>query len=165
MELPSVTAANVRDLRTHAPYADLIYVGAGRMEVDGPHNGVIDGVYLCSSSALGDLPQGLDDDELAARLTKALFDDLTELALRECAEALVRRLNAYQGADIWAELIELEPDFERRLEADYPAYVHSEYDRRHFDATATVPEFVALGGRATFHRSRRDGAWHVEYAV
>lgn len=163
MEVPRVTADHVRDLRKHEPHAALVYVGSGRMAVDGEANGGVDGTYLCNSSALDELPAGLDDDDVAARLTAALASDLEELATKERAEALVRRLNEFRGADIWSELIEADQDFDRRVPYEYPDYVRSEYDRRQYEASATVPEFVGLGGRATFHRSRRDDVWHVEY--
>ncbi|WP_298323339.1 hypothetical protein [Haloactinopolyspora sp.] len=163
MEIPRVTADHVRHLRKYAPHADLVYVGSGRLEVDGQHNDVVHGTYLCSSSMLDDLPAGIDDEDAAARLTASLAADLDELATKEHAEAFVRRLNEYQGADIWAEIIEADADFDEQVPYDYPAYVRSEYDRRQYEANATVAEFVGLGGRATFYRSRRDNVWHVEY--
>jgi hypothetical protein len=168
MEVPTVTEELVRQLRGGYPNADLVYAGAGRLRVRRPHQGVIEGERLYSSQRLDSWrPVGnastLNDAEHAARLTAQLAPIIEELVARERAEAILDQLNSYDGTDIWAELIEKLPDFDQRLPSEYPSYVRSAYDRRHYDSTATTREFVALDGRVTFSLDRREKRWKAEY--
>ncbi|WP_026875412.1 hypothetical protein [Jiangella gansuensis] len=170
MDVPIVTADLVRQLRAGYPNADLVYAGGGRLLVRRAHEGVVEGEHLYSSQRLdswrpaaGSAP--LDDEEQAARLTESLAPIIGDLVAREQGEAILDQLNAYQGDDIWANVIEKLPDFDQRLPQEYPSYVRSAYDQRHHDATATTAEFVALGGRVTFSLDRRENRWRAEYAT
>ncbi|TDE09634.1 hypothetical protein [Jiangella asiatica] len=168
MDVPVVTEGLVRQLREGYPNADLVYAGSGVLVVRRARDGVVEGEHLYSSQRLDSWRpaaggQALTDREQAARLTEQLFPVIEELVARERADEILGLLNAYTGPDIWAELIEKLPDFDRRIPAEYPSYVRSAYDQRHHDATATTTEFVALGDRVTFSLDRRENRWRAAY--
>lgn len=168
MDVPVVTEELVRQLRDGHPNADLVYAGGGRLVVRRTREGVVEGEHLYSSQRLDTWRPAaggaaLSDREQAARLTEQLFPIIEELVARERAETILDQLNAYEGPDIWTELIEKLPDFDRRIPSEYPSYVRSAYDQRHHDATATTAEFVALGERVTFSLDRRENRWHAVY--
>lgn len=169
MEVPIVTAEHVRQLRAGYPHADLVYAGEGRMLVRLAHDGVVEGEHLYSSQRLDSWRPAdakappLDDAEQAARLTATLTPIIEELVAKERAEQIAAALNSYAGDDVWSDLIEKLPDFDRRLPQNYPDYVRSAYDQRHHDATATTAEFVGLDERVMFSLNRRDKTWHFQY--
>lgn len=168
MDVPVVTEELVRQLRDGYPHAALVYAGDGVLLVRRPQGGVVEGERLYSSQRLdtwrpasGGL--ALSDREHAARLTEQLTPAIEELVARERAEAILGLLAAYTGPDVWADVIEKLPDFDRRIPAEYPSYVRSAYDQRHHDATATTAEFVGLGERVTFSLDRRENRWLAAY--
>ncbi|SEE45284.1 hypothetical protein [Jiangella alba] len=168
MDVPVVTEELVRQLRDGYPHVALVYAGDGVLLVRGPRGGVIEGERLYSSQRLDSWRpaaggQALSDREHAARLTAQLTPAVEELVAHERAEAILGQLAAYTGPDIWADVIEKLPDFDRRIPAEYPSYVRSAYDQRHHDANATTAEFVALGERVTFSLDRRENRWHAAY--
>lgn len=168
MDVPVVTEELVRQLRDGYPHAALVYAGDGVLLVRGPHDGVVEGERLYSSQRLDTWRPAaggvaLSDREHAARLTAQLAPAVEELVAHERAEAILGLLSAYKGPNIWADVIEKLPDFDRRIPAEYPSYVRSAYDQRHHNATATTVEFVALGERVTFSLDRRENRWHAVY--
>ncbi|SDU80340.1 hypothetical protein [Jiangella alkaliphila] len=169
MDVPVVTEELVRQLRDGYPHAALVYAGGGELLVRRPSDGVVAGERLYSSQRLDSWRPAaggaaLSDREHAARLTAQLTPAIEELVAREQAEVILGLLGAYSGPDIWADVIEKLPDFDRRIPPEYPSYVRSAYDRRHHDATATTAEFVALGERVTFSLDRRENRWLATFA-
>lgn len=168
MDVPVVTEELVRQLRDGYPHADLVYAGDGVLLVRRAHDGVVAGERLYGSQRLDSWRptaggQALSDREHAARLTAQLAPAIEELVAHERAEAILGLLGAYTGPDIWTDVIEKLPDFDRRIPPEYPSYVRSAYDQRHHDATATTAEFVALDERVTFSLDRRENRWHAVY--